>query len=255
MRQFGYLQTIYKSFYSRELYRDVAYNWNGAVFLYLLILLFLTWSITMFTVQPVINSVSQKMSDKIVPQIPVITIKDGIASTPQNKPYLITDPENKELIAIVDTSGKYKQLDDTKASMLMTKNELMFRDHQNSIRIQKIPTNLNVVVKPDVVKQKIIHFVGFSWVVLLPILILGSYFYRLIQGLIFAVIGMIFAALMGIRVNYSTVYKLTIVALTPAIVLSTIFNLFGIYFYLQMLSYFVISMAYLIFAIGSNKKG
>jgi hypothetical protein len=255
MRQFGYLQTIYKSFYSRELYRDVAYNWNGAIFLYLLILLFLTWSITMFTVQPVINSVSQKMSDKIVPQIPVITIKDGIASTPQNKPYLITDPENKELIAIVDTSGKYKQLDDSKASMMMTKTELMFKDHQNSIRIQKIPTTVNVVIKPDVVKQKLIHFVGFSWVVLLPFLILGSYFYRLIQGLIFAVIGMIFAALMGIRVKYSTVYKLTIVALTPAIVLSTIFNLFGIYFYLQMLSYFVISMAYLIFAIGSNKKG
>ena len=43
MKQFGLLRAIWLSFYSPELYRDVARNWRGFGLLYLTVLLALSW--------------------------------------------------------------------------------------------------------------------------------------------------------------------------------------------------------------------
>ncbi len=43
MKRFGLFHPIWMSFYSRALYRDVAQNWKGTGFLYLLFLLALSW--------------------------------------------------------------------------------------------------------------------------------------------------------------------------------------------------------------------
>jgi len=255
MKRYNYLQTIYLSFFSRDLYRDVAKNWGGGVVLYLFILLLICWAVMIVRYQPVINHSFQHIANELAPQIPEIHIKKGEVSTPENRPYLIKDKESGETIIIIDTSGKYPDLNETPSStkVLITHDKVYYVDDSNSERIQKIPAKITVEIKPDQVKQSLIKIADWLWVIFLPILLILSFAYRLVQALIYAVIGKIFSALSNASLSYAELLKLSMVAVTPVIVISTILDWFSVAFPFQWLLYFIITMAYLIFAIGANK--
>ncbi|MBU1628661.1 MAG: DUF1189 domain-containing protein, partial [Gammaproteobacteria bacterium] len=55
-------------------------------------------------------------------------------------------------------------------------------------------------------------------------------------------------------VKYETAYRLTLVAVTPAIILGTLLSIFRIHYPYQLLFYFVLSMGYLFFAITAAKQ-
>lgn len=255
MKRYNYLQTIYLSFFSRDLYRDVAKNWGAGVVLYLFILLVICWAVMIFKFQPGLNRSFQHVANELAPQVPEIHVKNGEVSTPENRPYLIKDPESGEAIAIIDTSGKYPDLNETPSStkILVTNNKVFYLSDANSEKIQKIPTNVTADIKPDKVKQVMIRVVDWLWVIFFPVFLLVSLAYRLIQALVYAVIGKMFSALSNVPLTYSELLKLSMVAVTPVIVLSTILDWFTVTFPFQLLVYFIISMAYLIFAIGANR--
>ncbi len=255
MKEYGCFQAMYMSFYSRRLYRDVAKNWGIGVVFYLFVLLALCWIAMMFKIQPVINTSFKSFANQIAPQVPEITIVNGIASTPEKKPYFIKDPDKNTVFAIIDTSGQYKDISSAPQGtvLLMTSTTLTFVDKSDT-RIVKFPTTLNMDIKPEVVKTKMIHFVGWGWVLILPFMILVSLIYRLIQALIYAVFGLIFVATTGARLTYGETVKLSMIAVTPAIILGTVLSWFDIAFHFQMLLYFVLAMVYLFFAVKSNKN-
>lgn len=255
MKEYNYLQAIYMSFYSRKLYRDIVQHWGGGVVLYLFILLLLCWVAMMFRIQPTINIGLKQISDKYVMQLPEIKFKDGQAQTPENKPYFITEPNAGKVIGVIDTSGKYKTLDDVPktAQMLLTNDMVYYYDNSNNIKSGTIPKTLNADLKPEQIKTSIIKFGGWLWILLLPFFLLGSFIYRLVQALLYAIIGKIFAALGSISLDYSNVLKLSMIAITPAIILGTILDWFDVTFHLQWLLYFVIAMVYLVFALGANR--
>ncbi|EKD54511.1 MAG: hypothetical protein ACD_60C00076G0002 [uncultured bacterium] len=254
MKQYGYLRAIYLSFYSRDLYRDVAKNWGAGVLLYLLLVLALCWVVMIFRIQPAINQGAAQFVEVIVPQLPsFIHIEDGVAKTPENRPYYIKNPETKEVIAIIDTSGKYKNLEEARTRLLITKDKAIYTDNE-VIKIKKIPEHFTLRINRAETKEVTLKFMGWLWIILLPLFILVSFLYRLIQSIIYAIFGTFFAVMMGVNTPYATVFKLTMVALTPAIVISTVTDWFGYGFYHHMLLYFILSMAYLIYAIRANKN-
>ena len=254
MTKYGYLRTIYLSFYSRDLYRDVAKNWHGGVVLYLLLLLTISWAIMMFPVQSIINQSQEKFLDTLTPQVPQITIKQGEAVTPLKRPYIIKDPSNNEPFAVIDTTGKYKNPEEANTQVLLTKTQFIYADTENSISITNIPKNITMIINPEMIKQKIMRFTGYAWVILFPLLLLGSLLYRLVQVCVYSIIGEIYTKLAKIPLSFSAVTKLTAVAITPDIVCATVFDFFDIHFPYKMLFYFVLSMCYLIFAIRANKN-
>ena len=254
MKQYGCLQAMYMSFYSRDLYRDVKKNWGAGVLLYLLLLLTICWVAMMFRIQPTLNQSVVQFIDVVVPQLPhFIRIEKGVLITPENRPYLIKNPETKEVIMIIDTSNKYKSLEEARSHVLITQDKIMYADN-DTVKIKKIPTNYEIHIDSAKTKESTLKFVGWFWVILLPVFLLGSFLYRLVQSLIYAVLGKLIAVLLGIRIVYADILKLTIVALTPAIVLSTIAAWLGRGAYHHIWFYFILSMAYIIFAIGANKN-
>lgn len=254
MRNFNYIQSIYKSFYSKALYRDVAMNWGGGVVLYLFFLLVLCWSVSMIKIQPIITVAAHQFSEQIVTQVPFLKIKDGIVSTPANHPYFIKDPETQKTILIIDTSGRYKTIEQAQAPMLLTKDTYISVDKNNVSKTYQLSNKLTMNIDPLIVKNYIIRWSPWLWVVLLPFFILMSFLFRLIQGLVYACIGKIFALLAGVRISYAKVLKLSFVSVTPAIILETIVDLANIDFQREFLIYFILAMGYLLFAILANKK-
>lgn len=255
MKQYSCFQAMFMSFYSRNLYRDVAKNWGAGVILYLFILLFIVWGIMMFQIQPNINQGFRELVNKYGSQMPELTFANGILTTPENKPYMIVNPSTGQPVAIIDTSGQYQNLDSAPKNVgfLLTKTTMFYVDNNQSIREQKIPENFKSDIKPEDIKSFGMKFVGWAWVLILPFLLIGSFLYRLIQALIYAIIGKIFGAVSGSQLSYSEILKLSMIAVTPAIVLATILDMCMVVFHFQFLLYFIISMIYLFFAISANK--
>jgi len=241
------------SFYSRKLYQDVAQNWGGMAVLYLLLIVFISWMPTTYFAQKALNAYYSYNSNAIVVQVPVMTFKNGKMSTPEERAYIVNDMATNKPFMIVDTTGKHQSLDNEEASLLITKDKIFSRS-KNSIRIDEIPTNLNMVVVPEKVNQVLKDYLAYAWVLLFPLLVVLGFLYRLIQSCFYAVAGLIFSAITDAHVSYGKCILLNMVSITPVLTLCTVLSGCSVYFYFQSLLYFLLGVFYLFFAIHANKK-
>jgi hypothetical protein len=254
VQRYNIFQALFMSFYSKQLYRDVANNWGGKTFLYLLMLLSLSWVYFVYEAQLAINTSYHEFSNKFAGQFPVLTIKNGTIITPEKRPYYITDPDSHKNIAIIDTTGKYKTLEDAQVPILITQNEMSIEKKENETRIYKVPNNVNAVIDPKVVDGYLIEYLKLSWVLLFPILVLGSFIYRMLQALIYGLIGKLFSAMISAKVTYSQVMQVTLVAITPAVIVSTILGAFSVAIHYELVYFLVLSLCYIFYAVYANKK-
>lgn len=256
MKKHSVWRATYQSFYSMDLYRDVARHWGAGVVLYLLLILSLSWALSSIVLQQTINHTYSAYSKKIVPQLPVIKVRDGIVSTPENRPYFIKlddDQHHEYNFMVIDTSGTYKTLESAKASVLVTKNTVYYEQQENSERIMRIPKSRTMDFDPVEADNGLKRLVHWSWVVFFPVLLFLSFIYRLIQAVVYALLGKLFAIASRISLPYSVILKLSIVAMTPAVAISTVFYLLNMSFQYEWLLCFIVSMIYLSLAIRANK--
>lgn len=251
--RYNVFQAIFMSFYSRKLYRDVAANWGGKAFLYLLLLLALSWILLTYQLQVGLNHFFEKDTDQIINQIPIVVLKDGKISTPEKHPYFIKAPNSNVNLAVIDTTGQYTTLEKANAHVLITETEAISQPKTDETRIYKFPTKLNLTIDPQVIKSNIQEYIGFAWIFIFLISLISSYIYRIIQALIYAIIGKILAAIFLVRLSYWQIVQIAMVAITPVVILATIFDFFVIIFPHQLLFYFILAMIYLIYGLIANK--
>lgn len=253
MSEYNILQAIYMSFYSKRLYRDVAKKWSAKAFLYLLVIIALSWIVAIIEIQSAVSIAYKNNAEKMVRQIPIITLSNGELKTPEDRPYIIYDPSSNQKLAVIDTSGQYKTLEAAGVDFLLTKNELMTQPKPDETRTYKFPTSMNLVIAPEAINKFILDFAWIFWICLYFLLIIGAYTYRLIQALIYAIFGKIMASLSNITLSYEEILKISMVAVTPAIILAIVLDFFKISFAYQGFLYFLITMFYLFFGIKANK--
>lgn len=254
MSEYNIFQAIFMSFYSKQLYRDVAQNWGGKSIFYLFVLLILVWIADTVVFQAGLNQIYSRYAESIVAQTPILTIKNGVISTPENKPYIITEPVKNKPIIIIDTSGQYTDINQTQAIMLVTPTQVITKTKPDEIRATKINQSLNSVIDPHEINLVIMKYIDYVWIAFLPLVVIFSFIYRIIQALLYSILGKIMSAIFGVPLTFGQVMSITIVALTPVIVLSTIFDYFSINYPHEYLSYFVLSIAYLLYGIVANMK-
>ena len=179
MNQYNIFQALYLSFFSKDFYRDVARNWGGKTFLYLLFLVALSWLAATINIQRNLNYGYKYQSDAYIAQIPVMEVVNGKLKTPENRPYSIKDPDNGQLIAIIDTTGKYTTLDQSHTAILVTQTSVISK-RDNETKIYDLPANLNTTINPPVINNYIKDFVGFAWIPFFIIFVLCAYVYRIV---------------------------------------------------------------------------
>lgn len=87
-------------------------------------------------------------------------------------------------------------------------------------------------------------------VLLYPFALLSSYVYRIIQALIYAAVGLLFASSCKVSLSYGALLRLAVVAMTPCIIIKTVFALAGVQLPCTiLLLYFLITLAYLYFGV------
>lgn len=253
MSQFNIFQALYMSFYSKDLYRDVGRNWGGGAFLYLFVLVSVVWTIYAATFLPPLYRYDHVAIDRVVAEIPVLEIQDGVLKTPEARPYVIENNVAKKhdrFKLIIDTTGEYTSLDHSDADILVTSTTTMMRTKPNEVRVYNYPKDLTETIRPIEWKDTLIKALYVIAIPALFFIILGAFCYHILKALIYSLIGKVFAS----SLSYGTILQITLVAITPALLLSLLLSLLHQSFFMEWVLYFMISIFYMFFGISANKE-
>lgn len=247
MKKFSILHVPFMSFFSKELYQDVGLYWKGVNFGYLLLLLAVCWIPTIIKIRTVYSGFVREKAPPIVLQVPEITITDGQVSITESQPYYISDPENDDVLAIIDTTGTIISLEDSDAFCLLTKNSLITRENKFETQTYDLSQVEHFVLDGDRIMSWLQTSKKFLVIVIYPFALLGSYIYRIVQALIYAAIGLLFASFCKVVLSYNTLLRLATVAVTPCIIAGTVFDLAGVS--LPAPLYLLAALGYLFFGV------
>ncbi len=175
--------------------------------------------------------------------LPVIEIQNGVVSADVAQPYKI---EEEGFVLIIDTTGEINSLDDYERGMLLTENEVIYKESNvktetydlANIESLRIDENFMKILKKNI-----------GWI-LFPIMLILMFLYfcifRFIQIFIFSVISLATCSIANVKLNYKQLFNIGIYAITPSVILGGLMALFAI-----MLPFFWILYAglYIVFLI------
>jgi len=251
-RRYHVHHPLYMSFYSKSLYRDAARNWKGFAYAYLLFILTLATLASTFQIQHRLSEFVQRSSETIVRQIPAVSIVDGEVSVDCPQPCVIVDPDSGKALAILDTTGQVTGLQDTEAAMLLTANELIYRKSDRETRILDLSGVENLQVDHQTVQGWLEFIHQWLAVIIAPFMLIGSFFYRLIQVLIYALIAWVMAKIVRIELPFHAMISIAAVAITPALLFVHGIDLLGLVPPQTKFISFLITTGFLYFAVRAN---
>ncbi len=221
MRQFSLLHPLWMAFYDGAIYEDAARHWRNRTFLYLLLLLALTWiPITLQTQNQVDEWVSRE-APFYIDQVPDLSLSGGELSSSSSEPTLLRDRDGT-VLAVIDPTGQYTSLDDTEAPVLVTRTQIFIRGEGDQVDVTSLPDG-----PPETLSREDLYVIA-DWTrslvntLLFPILLVLSYAYRILQTLLYAYVASFFTASAGGALPYRRLLNLAIIAITPAVVLDTV---------------------------------
>lgn len=256
MKKYGW-QAVYLSFFSGDLYRDVARNWRGVGYLYLLFVSLGVSAVLAIAAQIACNTMIATSVEPFIAKWPALAIKDGKFSIDKESPYVIELQDN--YIVDFDTTpdakfpegkrGWFVGEDTVKQYGLSTGD-----DEKEVVALSSLGKQA-----PMVIDQKaLLMYVGimkscvgvFVFIFqTIALVVLG-----MLQSLIYGLVGMLIANAMKINLTYGTCVRLAVVALTPGILIDSIGKLSMHPIPLFGLISVVIAIGYLVFALKANQK-
>ena len=249
MKKYSIFHLPVLTFFSKGLYTDIALNWKGVNFLYLLLLLAVCWVGAIVKIHRGLNNFVINDAPALIDQVPEITIYDGQVSIKEEQPYYITAPDSGQVLIIIDTTGKIESLEETEAFCLLTKNKVMTKKNKIENNIYNLSTIKSFSVNSEQITGWLKFGGKFAAAVIYPFALIGSYVYRIVQVLIYAAVGMLMALICKAKLSYTALIRLTVAAITPGIIVYTILALAGnaipLYWYL------IAAIGYLFFAVKS----
>lgn len=253
------LEGLINSLYSKNFYGKVALEGTGNGFGFLaLISLFGTITITIL-MGVGIFSIPEQNIDSIVSQIPKVSIINGELSIDRPSPYFIKS--DNRTIVIIDASDEsskipadeiFKTMKNDRLEVYATKTQVYYKKDIDRFEVLNLSETKNPVTFDD---KDVGHWVHIGKILIIPFIAIFIYFgvliYQIIRMLIYSLFGLIFNSSTNANFDYATIQRLTSYAIWPSILMWIIFAIFSAYYYF--LISFIITIAYLYFAIKSAK--
>lgn len=219
-----YFTAIFKSFYSPEIYRDAIVKWDGfggkylsflsAVLAVMLSISFI-WSIQTF---------KKEELPFLIKQVPAIQVTKGIVTVTGEQPVMISTSD-KKINIIIDTTKTESELRKTDAFMGIGKNFLFLSNKMGTGRSFDL-TRLSSDFSVD--QKSIYRF----WDRNIPLLQglsvflfwVGQFIDIIVECVVIAVLSYAVTAFMPEEYDFLTRMRLSVLAVTPAEVLTTFLN-------------------------------
>ena len=231
---------FYKEIASQKVSKSIGYF----IFFMLLITLLLSMKLSTALIQGV-----GAMIEEIGYRLPEIRIENGVVSTDAHEPFII---EEKDFTFIIDTTGKITTIDPSyKQGILLTKNKLIHRQSEIETRTYDLSKIKSFTLNKESMKRWQRTFSRFAFPLLLVILFPYFVVVKLIHILLFSLIALIVNAATKANLKYENLFNISLFALTPPVLLATIFNLAGLKIPLFGLLYIAI---YIVFLMGGVRS-
>jgi uncharacterized protein DUF1189 len=224
-RGFTYVDAFWQSFFSPALYVDVARRWQGIGFLYLLLIVTISWLPDLVKVQGSLQAWNSEAAEGLIRQVPAIDISDGAASADVDTPYFIKDPKDGKVLAIIDFTGQYTNLENSSAIVLLTRKEVTLKHSSSETRTYSLSGAKHFAIDQTRVRHWVHLFVTWNMLLIAPLVIVFTYAFRMIQTLIYAAVGMAFANWFHAKLTYSALLRIACVALTPVVIFTMVTDL------------------------------
>lgn len=272
--KYSYLKAIPYSFYSRDLYREVAQKWEGIGMMYLFVMIFLFLLIpasitgiklhtyitqgtiedhrdmqlfgTQITVAPIIDFINQ---------FPTIRVESGKVRSEVQQPYYLVFPNNGDStkpFLILDTTGEVQNLVDSPAEILITENKLITRENDGS----EI-TRMDFAKVQDMVidRELLLGWLRVQPIIYFPGMVILHFIIYTINSLVFGLLGVGICRFMKLDFAYKANIRLAAVTTTPIILLDVLSAIFSIQIFSNPnVIYLFAHAAYMYHAVESNKK-
>ncbi|MFC3913970.1 DUF1189 domain-containing protein [Pseudaeromonas sharmana] len=238
------------AWFSRDFYVDVAKNWRGTGIGYLFLLLCVTSIPMTFQVGQIIETMANTYLSQVIDKMPPLRIEQGQLKTDVPQPYIITLPGQSEPMVVIDTRSDKPSEAELQAPLVLLADRLLI-DNQGEVRsypFEQIESYAFDKVQAHAFLDRMVGIV--KPIAYLPVLV-GEFLYRLMQVLIYAVGGMVFASILKVRLPYGTLLRLTCLAVTPSILVITLASVLGMAATLPGFVLFLIAQGYLFFAVQS----
>jgi len=249
MKRFRLYHPFWLSFTSRELYRDVAFNWKGFGLLYLALLVAFSVIVKLAVLQAGIASYLDEYGDRILKQVPTVTIEGGVATVEAQQPVIISLPNPAdgadEPAVIIDTSGGEDLLEDSDAVVLISRTKIYAKNNQAETQ----EFNLSDFGDHTVGAEEVEAFFGFLSrylsIAIFPVVMFFTFILTAFVMLSYGVIGMVFFRMWKAEPQFAVSMRLAVVAATPATLLDVAFALTGTSFQYWVLLKYIIMLIYL----------
>jgi hypothetical protein len=254
MKTFPFFSAFYHSFSSKELYRDVAANWRGKAFVYLLILLAVTWVPEMLDMHRSLRLFVANEGSAAFSQVPAITIEDGILSIDAPEPYYIRFGDDDEILAIIDTTDGVTSLDDEEGRVLVTESRVFFvRGDTGYIESFSLSDVGDMSFDAQTLEEGASAVAPFIPIVAYPFALVWSFAYRLAQVLVYSLFAMLIVRQHKLTLDFASVYSMTLVAITPAVLLKTVVWLSDFSMPLLFVPHVALALGYVYFGVVANR--
>ena len=248
MKKYTYFHALIASFHSKIFYEDVTLLWKGTGIAYLIFLSCLCSIPYAFQINHFYNNFIEKKLPVYIQDLPEIDIKDGKAHVSVEQPFFLKHNDNT--YAIIDTTGQITSLENSQATILITKNHLLIKRPQ----AQGQSLNLRDFGDVRLTKQSIMKSAGvlknFLLFIVYPFFLFSFFLLHLLQLFFFSVMGLAIASIKGASsITYRDILRLSAVAMTPSILIKTFFDYIDIGLSLLWFFYFIVATAYIVLAV------
>jgi len=251
MRQYSNVRALLLSFYSRDLYREVARTWKGAGLLYQLLIMALATLVVAIRLHVVIAHFHEGPAQGVVAQIPGITIAHGVVSVDAPTPLTIRDPKSGKALAIIDTTGQVTSLAGTEAQVLLTRDKLVVKKGASETRVYDLSRVEHFTMDRARATRWLRVFADWFALVCAPFVLAWFYLIRLIVTLILAGILLLAARAMRSDIGFAATMRLTAIALTPASLIEMVLDAAGTKPHFWGSLWVLITIGYLVFVLRS----
>ena len=208
-------QALFLSFWSKDFYVEVAREWRGLGYVYLLILVAFTSTFIAAKLQMQFSLKVDRYFIPMLSELPKITIKDGTLSIDRPSPYTIRSKMG-DLVIMFDTRPAHVTLKESKANALVTSTDVYYGPES--------PYDLHIPISElkdgDLDARAIVDLATQlkTWMTIGLFLAISLYNFSWIalQSLLFALIVRRMSKLSAAKLDYETLVRLLVVAATPA---------------------------------------
>jgi len=246
------LRTMYLAFYSKHAYIRAAREWKGIGYGYLFVLVLISSLCIGLWVHTWLNIAIAGIEKHILPQLPSMTFADGHLTIDKELPYVISVNGNG-LCRFDKTNDLPPDPVEFAPIVLGTSDAAVYARGKGILKEWVYEKVWSLVLDPLGVTKFVKFIKTWGGLVVAGVLLPIHFLWVASQTLFLGAIGRVFTNTMHVALTYSRLVRISVVAVTPGVVLGTLLIVSNQFFALWLGIYAIMGVIYLFYGVYSNK--